>query len=411
MSNRTIRFVLFNESFWDNGLVYSQNILPLMKLKQNRPRAYHVEIIVFCSILDLFVHKKAIKEFKGMMKSAQLECAIYPILFARTRYLIQKWYIIPFMLMTTLPYIFFFSIKDRLKRIPSLIYHLRSYPISFVFVNFYFGKGSLIFDPRSDYNVENKRIGAWLENSLSDKFWHFSERRIVKKANKTIFISTAFKMELLKRHSIEQDDSRYVVFYNAVDFLHFKLAREKNHMTTNPRFLYTGSLGNWNNLETYLDLFVVLLQIFPEAKFCVVTSTKKSRLESILRSKKYSKLMDRMETYFNLSYFELPKIYENFTYGVQIMQQPDSRIGVKYVEYLASGLVPIVNRNVKGAAELCDDGLGIVLENHEVFNVNQIKDKICSFDKERFAHNLRAVRSQFDVNDSYKILDLIYSLK
>lgn len=31
---KKIRLMIFNEIFWDKGLIYSQNILPLMKLKQ-----------------------------------------------------------------------------------------------------------------------------------------------------------------------------------------------------------------------------------------------------------------------------------------------------------------------------------------------------------------------------------------
>ena len=57
---KIIRLVVFNEPYWDKGLIYSQNILPLLQLVKTKE--YTLDVISFTSLPFLLKSKKRIHE-------------------------------------------------------------------------------------------------------------------------------------------------------------------------------------------------------------------------------------------------------------------------------------------------------------------------------------------------------------
>lgn len=45
---KKIRLVVFNEPYWDKGLIYSQNILPLLQLVKTKE--YSLDVLSFTSL-------------------------------------------------------------------------------------------------------------------------------------------------------------------------------------------------------------------------------------------------------------------------------------------------------------------------------------------------------------------------
>ena len=55
---KKINLVVFNEPYWDKGLIYTQNILPLLQLV--KIGEYSLDIVSFTSLPFLFKRKKNI---------------------------------------------------------------------------------------------------------------------------------------------------------------------------------------------------------------------------------------------------------------------------------------------------------------------------------------------------------------
>lgn len=402
-----IKFIIFNEDFWGKGLIYSQNFLPLLKLYKDNDFKGKIKIYAFISLLDLILFKKDIFLCKNEFKQNGIKILLFPILFVRSRLFILKWFMFPLLILTTFPYLLIISLIDLFFQSKEVVYHLRAYVSTFLYVKFYFGSGNLVFDPRSDFIIENRRLNHWKKNSLTDRLWLHIEKEIILKANKVIFISQPHLEDTLTRSKIDFDVSKYVVYPNPIDFSQFIDAFNIDRKEQFPKFLYTGSLGNWNDLNTYLGFFKKVKEIVPEATMLVLTSTRKSKINDVINKPIFKEVIGDVDFHFNVPYDQLPKLYAKCNIGLQLMEKEDSRIGVKFVEYLAAGLVPVVNKNVKGAAKISmEKGIGFVIEDD--FDFETVVLEIMSMYKGDFKSEILKNKHVFDVNQSYKNLIEIY---
>lgn len=357
---RRINLVVFNENYWSNPLIMSQNIMPLIKIAKMRGDV-NIRLLSFTSVLMFFLNYKQIRDFKCRMKTENVEIINFPIFFAPSRLFIVRWFIVPYLYLNVLIYILFLSVYDIFQERRG-VYILRSYVPALIFSTLYFGKNSLVFDPRTDFIKEQTRIKTWNESSYSYSLWMAFERIILKRCKASLFISTSFMNDVLNRHKVAYDECKHFVIYNPVDFSIFTESRNIKDRKMN--FVYSGSLGNWNKLDNYLDLYDSLLAFFPNSKFFILTTGKKSRIDSVLQQEKYNHLLCHLEIVFNIPFYRMVDYYANSAFGLQIMDTIDSRLGVKVVEYFASGLIPIVSSTVLGAVELSNKyQLGLVIEN------------------------------------------------
>lgn len=354
---KIIRLGVFCEDYWSKGLIYSQNILPL---KQLCDRYNHkLEIISFTSFFMYIRNYRKIKQFKKEMKEQNVRVVDLCTYYIPTRYMTSWWFNIPLLYLSSFIYIKYFRLVDGNK---DIIYNLRSYEISYLFLKQYGRTNNLIFDPRTDWIEENINSGLFKENSLSVKFWNKVERSIIQRFRKTIFISDIFKNNTIAKHNLT-DERKLCVLYNPIDYNHFSHVSKKHDIKT---FLYTGSLGDWNRLENYLDFFKIYYDYNSQSKLLVCTSTSRARVESILNNEKYDEIRNRVEVRYKVSYGNLPQVYSDCDYGLQLMMKKDSRVGVKVIEYIAAGIQPIVHENVQGAAFICEKyNIGIVIRSND----------------------------------------------
>lgn len=351
-----LSLVIFNEEFWNKGLIYSQNIKPLLEIRKNHPE-YSIEFISFTSIALYLRERKAIKRQTESYRSEGIKVHLFPILFYPTKYMVVNWFFLLWFILNCLPYNLWLSLRD-IFNCRDKTYILRSYQTSLAFLLLYFGKGRRVFDTRTDWIEEARGMGYWKTGGLTDKMWVSFERNIMGKFNRTLFISDAQKADTLQRTG-HTDCEKFAVFYNQADYSRFK--QYENESRPN-NFVYSGSLGHWNNLPTYLDFFLRVSPAFPDSVLFVLTPTAKSKIEPVLREEKYHGIIERVKVVYNVPYVEVPGYYAQSKYGLQLMEKADSRVGVKYVEYVAAGLIPIVHENVRGAAFLAENmGLGVVV--------------------------------------------------
>lgn len=365
-----LSLVIFNEEFWNKGLIYSQNIKPLLEIRKNHPE-YCIEFISFTSIALYFRERQAIKKQTELYENDGIKVHLFPILFYPTKYMVVNWFLLPWFVLNCFFYNLWLSIRDLLKS-EKITYVLRSYQTSLAFLLLYFGNGRRVFDTRTDWIEEARGMGYWKTGDLTDKMWVSFERRIMNKFNRTLFISDTQKADSIKRTGL-LDSEKFSVFYNQADYSRFDFA---DHGARTNSLVYSGSLGHWNNLPTYLDFFMKISLAFPDSMLYVLTPTAKGKIEPVLHEEKYKGIIDRVKVVYNVPYAELPKYYAHCKYGLQLMEKADSRVGVKYVEYVAAGLIPIVHENVRGATYIVENmGLGVVV--NDTLNdekINEIKN-------------------------------------
>lgn len=400
---KKIRLVVFNEPYWDKGLIYSQNILPLLQLVKTGK--YSLDIISFTSLPFLFKSKTNIQATKNDLKQHGVNVRNFPVLFYPTRFMLLRYFLLPFYFLNVFLYVKFLNHQDE-KSDKDIFYNIRSYQAALGFLKFYKNKDRIVFDTRTDWIEENINVGNFKPDGATVKFWRNAEKQMLQKFRKTLFISDLFRDAVLKRHSIKLDDNKYCLVYNPINYKHFHSVQ--NHDQDN-NFLYTGSLGHWNNISIYLDFFLKVADKMPSSKLIVCTGSPIHKIEPTFNLPKYDAIRNRVEIHYSVPYSELPSFYARCTYGLQLMSKKDTRVGVKFIEYIAANLIPIVNTNVMGAAALARKyEIGIVLDD-ETEEVDSIINRLEQIKQNRNNSKLAEFRKITDLNEFANILKPIYS--
>lgn len=404
---KKIRLIVHNEVFWNKGLIYSQNIVPLKKLQQHR-KEFRLEIIAYTSIHQLLKYNSDIFKFKKDFSDINCKIKIRPILFLPIRRKLFYWVNIILMFLSSLPFVIVQSIEDSIKR-EEIFYHLRSYFAAFLYTNYYKGNGKLIFDPRSDFISENINIGTFGMNSRAYRFWIRQEKNSLMRCNTSLFISNSMKNTLTERHGFDSNQNNFQVFYNTIDFSNFDDALTAVREEKEINFLYTGSLGHWNNISRYLDFFKGIKTAIPDAKLTILTSSNEQQYLKQINNIKYKSILPDITIHRNVAYHNLQEYYKKCHIGLQLLEFEDSRIGVKFVEYIASGLIPLVNTNVKGAIEFCNDELGLIIDANAELDYKKIANEVKKLIVKNRSKSIKNLKPLFDVNEVCKKLTNLYN--
>lgn len=397
---KKIRLVIFNEEYWSKGLIYTQNILPIKKLCDETNS--QMELYSFTSLPMYVMHHSTIKSFMSEMKDGGISIHNMPVLFYPTRLMTVKWFMLPFFYLNVFLYVKYLLWKDRKEE--NVIYNCRSYYTSLAFLKFYKNKNKLIFDPRTDWIEEKVNAGSFNIGSWTYKMWLAFEKDILSRFSKSLFISDVFKDNLLKRHSLA-DESKFMILYNPINYNHFTVEKKHHDGIV---FLYTGSLGKWNRLENYLEFFKKYHSQDSNSRLVICTNSSSTTVNSVMNREEFNNLKQSVEVYYNVSYNDLPIRYSECDFGLQIMSKEDSRVGVKYIEYIAAELTPIVNENVQGATYLARKyNIGIVINGQE--DSETIYEKVQNCKRiNRADDNYLKIQSLTDVNKLTSNLSNIY---
>lgn len=400
---KKINLVVFNEPYWNKGLIYSQNILPLLQLVKTGK--YSLDIISFTSLPFFLKCYKEIQKTKEELKEYGVVIKNYPVLFYPTRFMLLRTIFLPFYFLNVYLFIKYLNRKDK-KTKDEIFYSIRSYQAALGFLKFYEDKSRIIFDTRTDWIEENINVGNFKPDGATVKFWRDAEKQMLLKFRKTLFISDLFRDAVLKRHSIKLDENKYCLVYNPINYEHFHSVQNRDQ---DDNFLYTGSLGHWNNISIYLDFFLKVADKMPSSKLIVCTGSPIHKIEPTFNLPKYDAIRNRVEIHYSVPYSELPSFYARCTYGLQLMSKKDTRVGVKFIEYIAANLIPIVNTNVMGAAALARKyEIGIVLDD-ETEEVDSIVNRLEQIKQNRNNSKLAEFRKITDLNEFANILKPIYS--
>jgi len=68
MRTTIVRIAIFNESFWNKGLIESQNLQPL-KILAKKDKRYQIEVTAFISLLEIIRSWKLILRYIEQQRS------------------------------------------------------------------------------------------------------------------------------------------------------------------------------------------------------------------------------------------------------------------------------------------------------------------------------------------------------
>lgn len=241
------------------------------------------------------------------------------------------------------------------------IFHGRSYHAALAaHVLGYVAKVPLVFDPRSPFPEENIAAGRWKSNSLNFVFWKKVEKMLCRSSAATLLTSQAFAQKIKQYTNINNE---IIIPNNYPKKFGSLLNRNKvKDNDLNIKLCYVGSLGHWNDLSVYKNFFENLFDV-AEYKMQILFLVPENSVEKVYSYFFNSKIPKEN---FNVKFVKQDNILEEIsdcTAGVYLMDKEDVRLGVKFVEYLASGLPVVVSSSITGAADYVNKyGVGFLLD-------------------------------------------------
>lgn len=257
----------------------------------------------------------------------------------------------------------------------------------------------VIFDTRSPFPEEGIAAQRWDPESELHHYWKEAEHRNLLISDVSVAISASHARHL----SGLEPSSRIVVIPNNVSVDRFNEAqRFRGPMRaricagqSTVVMAYVGSLdGKWNRADSYAKFYKSLDNWSrPHRLLFVVPETDHALTRRILARCGLSETVD-----FSLvgaSITDVPKWLSAADMGLQFMDVPDLRIGVKVVEYLAASLPVITNENVVGAAELIfQEEVGFVAQDEREV-IDQLERLISELEAAR-DRSISVARRRFD---------------
>jgi glycosyltransferase involved in cell wall biosynthesis len=241
------------------------------------------------------------------------------------------------------------------------IFHGRSYHAALAaHVLGYVAKVPLVFDPRSPFPEENIAAGRWKSNSLNFVFWKKVEKVLCRSSAATLLTSQAFAQKIKQHTNINNE---IIIPNNYPKKFEPLLNRnEVIYSDLDIKLCYVGSLGHWNDLSVYKNFFENLFAV-TKYKMQILFLVPENSVEQVYSCFLNSKIQKEN---FNVKFVRQNNILEEIfdcTAGVYLMNKEDVRLGVKFVEYLASGLPVLVSSNILGAVDYVKEyDVGFLLE-------------------------------------------------
>jgi hypothetical protein len=213
----------------------------------------------------------------------------------------------------------------------------------------------LVFDTRSQFVQENESAGKLRRGSLAHRFWLGTEARLLRRASKVIAVSdaqAAYYKQLQPQAAVS-----VVPCFGQPDFALLsdasrREARERMGFAEDDIVVcYYGSLDRkWNHIDVYKAFFADCLA--RGCKLCVLTPAADELLAdpALATPSSYIKRVDDP--------LQARALMSACDYGVIVMARSadwESRLGVKFVEYLCAGLQVLVGQWVGTAARLATE--------------------------------------------------------
>jgi hypothetical protein len=212
-----------------------------------------------------------------------------------------------------------------------------------------------IFDPRSLYVHEHVGSGSIKEGSVIQRYWFSIERRVVRRAVRTVCVSEGM-VNYYEGLSVRRNGPIVIIpcFATAQDPLpeqeRTRIRQQLGYADSALVIAYYGSLnGGWNNLKMYSEFFQAAGAV--GAKVLIISQDATALKQSELGRMPFVRIVGGP----GVNPDESATLLGAADYGVVLMGEvPDweTRLSVKFAEYTCGGLPVIVGKFVGEAARL-----------------------------------------------------------
>lgn len=378
---KRILYLITRENVLESGALKSQ-VFELLGKIISKDNETSILVLNFPSLNRFVRDIGKYQSVKKYVNSLGINLVIIPILpFGRS---IMPVWAIPFLLIQTIPFVLFFSWKEKIN-----IFHSRAYLSSIIlyFIKKFILKIDFIFDARGPYLLEGETYGKWESSNDNYKFWAKLEKKLFKNAKYVIAQSVGFtkyvKKILPEANVVNIPCCADVDNYN---FTEKEIIKEKRNMNIQNKFVvvYSGSLGSFHDPEFLVKAYVSIRESLPNPHFLVVThSVSDEILESLAKNG-----INKSEFTIVLSPDNLPKYIALGDIGLHVMNDLPITplvISVKFSEYLAAGLPVIISKNMTSLTKIVEtSSCGIVLdEKKQEMNKNKIEYLVKNYSEYR----------------------------
>lgn len=358
-----IGYVLFNESVNEN-LIKSQ-VINLLKNISNKYKKYKFFIISFVPFYKI-ININKLKKLNLELAEFNIKIIYLPITIPSRLF------------MFTIFFSFFNYIYSAILLLVSYLFdleilHCRSYFASSMGIKTkkINSKLKVIFDTRSLFVEENVSAGNIKYKGNVYYKWKKEEIKLLKYSDKIVGIAEPFKEHFIKK--IEEKKIEIIPIFVDSQEIYFDCQARKNirkelNIENKNVIIYVGSFYGWNDPKLYSLYFKKLISFIEDPYFLILTKDKKE-------IKRYLDAECIPEKYYcitSCSHDEVTKYLSAADYGIIVMNNyldSHTRLGVKFIEYLACNLIPITNNNVGAAAKIVRKyNIGYVL------NINDLKN-------------------------------------
>tara|TARA_A100000164_G_C21904005_1_gene772009 strand:- start:648 stop:1880 length:1233 start_codon:yes stop_codon:yes gene_type:complete len=362
-----IAYILYNERPM-SGILRSQVLNVLNEIHQNHGNI-SIELICFWQPHILITHKKELKEMNlkchmsGIVQKNYFICPPNRILDKHplTFDILNKWVQL--------------FLKKILKKGFDIV-HSRAYYAGY-FVSEIANKYKIkhIFDARSLFPDEMLASGIVNAEDTKYKMWKNIEEKIISSSDANIAVSEGMKRVIDNKYKL----SNITYIPLCVDT---KLSRDinsdkekirKNLGIKQSKIIgYCGSLStNFNNnIYLYIKYMKFIISKCADTHFLIITQSDIIKImnESNIQKENYSIFQARGKKLFEL--------LGSCDAGIFVMdpgKDRETRLGIKFVEYLSAGIPVIANSNVGDATKIIKEkGFGVVMDLNDPVNDTEI---------------------------------------
>lgn len=330
---------------------------------------YEISWIALVSPSDTLLRRQEIRQLAIELEKDGIKLKNFTLPILYSQWFLPRIWLLPIILLITgiILRIHFWNNKQK------IILHGRGYLATLLCVYAKrFTRGGVLFDPRSLFPEENVTAGNWHKDSLNYKAWKHLETFLVKNVEFVVGVSNGFS-RIIKKESDWQPC--FEVIPCMVDVKNFDrnltdpghLLSELGLNTTGLVFVYNGSLGRWNSPEMIARYFFYAWQTNKNNRLLIVTKGRTDRLKEILYEYGIPKYVYK---FISTAPNEVWKYLAVADIGLQVMEpalDAETRLGVKFAEYLAAGIPVIANSNAGATVSYIEMyQVGAVIDSPEI---------------------------------------------
>ncbi len=392
------------ENILYSGVLRSQ-VIDLLKQMQEQDPDLSISLLSLVPIYNYFRYFKRGKILIQELQQAGIEFKIRPIFFLTRFFYMKRWQILLFLIQAfPILAIHFWQRK------PAII-HARSYPAALVACllkpKFKF---QLIFDMKGLYPAEGQHLNRFYSGDT--RKWVEIEKWLLKQADRIIGVSPEFLDYITPQFTKKYSTIPCCV--NSASFIRDgksrDVIRKKFNLESRSVFVFSGSIGVWEQTQSLLQLFENIKKNLPTAFLLILTQTQHDKIGAI-----FEKIGSGNYLILHLPPEKVPAFLMAADFALLVRQKHiinKVSLTVKFGEYLAAGLPVIVTATTGEAARLVTTyECGAVIEDENDVKIAQKIQQLQS-DYDKIQHNgVKLITEYLDINIcANKYRNLYYQL-